>query len=942
MKRLQLVAWRKWLKHLFVTAHFLLVSLILTFSVILYIAFRPDGLEIVNTYFLKPLGIHYTHAEGSLLEGFTLHNIHTDNSEAKTFKLKYNLVKMLNGEHTIDSIKIDGLRLQLSDFVSDNSSIWPFPTFKLSEVEITNLQLISTYPIELDIHGKNGTYDGDKLSFASLNATLKSRYASGAIDGVVRNSSLVGIADIYPNASELSPYSGRFTTLPQAIRVKIAELSPEKALLQTTLDHLISKQDATVKADTISLDFKYLYKDNFFDINALYALSRGSDSVKTKQHLRYTLQGTTTSEFDGVVTSAHPLPSNIIHGEFRDDLKGLQSILTLDGSTLNVASKDYDNFDWKLQSHHQNLSFIPTLPEAIRTGSLELKAGGNYLLSTNILQGAIDAEHDHARFSGSFSTKNNQHFLVGNLILPSDAPLWKNWAHKPPEHLSLSLSDETNATRLSLSGDSLALSAIISGEKLKGSGNYLGTFFDMSGSINSTRSSIDLETITPSLFTAVSKFRPLELHKGEYYDAEIRTKTHITYGNTLAIQSDIKIPWYATVFDSQRAYGGTDAQASLEYKEGNITVNGYRFEIANHSIATDKVSYLHINSAGDLVIDEFWLFDTLHLSGVVKSDLSASIRLQSDRFSYKGPEGNAHASADITFVRDALANQNLSGNLNILDATITYLPLQEFKVMDDDIIIVQDVRPPSSIKLSMNLHVTAHQPIRFKTKELDLGLDPDITLWKEATEPIQILGMVTIASGTAVSAGKTFDIKHSEIYFGGDLPINPYLNITIGHEVDYNKIFIYVTHTLDSPIFLFSSDPMMSQNDIMSYLLFGGPANTISGGDGSTSTVRADATNFMLGAGLKGLISGATKLQIDTMNILTTAEGGMGFEVGARLNKDLRVLYKNDTVSSVQVQYSLNRWLRMDADIHELGQGINAIYIKDFRDFLPHNLPKKK
>ncbi|OHD87515.1 MAG: hypothetical protein A2W83_00415 [Sulfuricurvum sp. RIFCSPLOWO2_12_43_5] len=123
----------------------------------------------------------------------------------------------------------------------------------------------------------------------------------------------------------------------------------------------------------------------------------------------------------------------------------------------------------------------------------------------------------------------------------------------------------------------------------------------------------------------------------------------------------------------------------------------------------------------------------------------------------------------------------------------------------------------------------------------------------------------------------------------------------------------------------------------MSYILFGSPANAVSGGDTSTTTVRADATNFMLGAGLKGLISGATKLQIDTMNILTTAEGGMGFEVGARLNKDLRILYKNDTVSSVLLQYTVNRWLRLDADIHELGQGINAIYIKDFRDFLPHN-----
>lgn len=942
MKRFWSLPWRTWFKHLFVTAHFLLYGLILSGSVLFYIAFRPDGLDILNSYVLKPLGIRYTHAEGSLLDGFTLHNLHSDNARAKTFVLKYNLVKILQGEHTIDSVQIDGLRLQLDDFKSDSSSIWPFPTFKLREVALTNLQLISAYPVELDLHGKNGTYDGDEINFASLNATFKSRYASGAISGTVRHNSLSGVADIYPNSAALAPYSRRFTTLPKSVRIAIKELSDEKALLHTQIATLSSKQDPAVRADSIALDFSYRYDDDYLDIDALYTLIRGSDSMKTKQHLRYAFEGKTTTEFDGIITSKYSLPSNALHGEFSDDVNGLTGTLTLNGTTLALSSKDYERFSWKLSSSYKNFNFIPSLPAALRSSAFEFNGEGSYQLSTDSLKGTVDAVHDNALFKGIFSSQNGYHVLDGNLTLPPNAPLWKNWAHKPPEHLNLSLNNETNATRLNLSGDALNFSAVVQGEKLKGSGDYLGTFFNVNGLLAPAQTRIDVDTFTPSLFATVSGLRSIELHKGEYYDAEVRTKTHITLSNTLSVQSDIEIPWYAAVLDSQRAYGGTDGRVKLAYRDGEITVENYRLEIANHPITTDKTSHMHMNSAGGVSIDEFWIFDTLFLNGTVNSDLSAYLRLHSDRFSYEGPEGLAHASADMTFIRDAQANQTLSGVVNILDSTITYLPFQEFKVMDDDIIIVQDVRPPSSAKLSMNLHVTARQPIHFKTKELDLRLDPDITLWKEPTGPVQILGMITIPSGTAVSAGKSFDIKHSEIYFGGDVPLNPYLNITIGHEVDYNKILIYVTHTLDSPIFLFSSDPVMSQNDIMSYLLFGGPANTVSGGDSSTSTVRADATNFMLGAGLKGLINGATKLQIDTMNILTTAEGGMGFEVGARLNKDLRVLYKNDTVSSVLVQYSLNRWLRLDADIHELGQGINAIYIKDFRDFLPHNKPIKK
>lgn len=943
MKKIRSFPWRRWLKHFFVAAHFLLYSIVIAASAMMYIAFRPDGLQIVNTYFLEPMGVRYAHAEGSLLKGFTLYDVHTQKSHAKTFVLKYDLVKMLQGEHSVESVKIEGLRIHLDDFLGEGGSIWPFPTFKLKTVEITNLQLISSYPIELDIHAKNGTYDGNELNFAVLNTTLKSRYVSAAIHGTVRQNAIAGVADVYPNAAELAPYSGRFTTLPRSVRVKISELSDHKALLHTTLDRLISKQDPSIHADAISLDFMYIYNNDYFDINALYRLVRGNDTIQTTHHLRYAIEGKMTSEFDGILTSSFSLPSNKLHGEFSDDTDGFNATLSLDGSKMRIASKDYEHFGWKAQSTHQNISFVTSLPQAIRNGALDLSGEGTYALGENLLSGSIRASHDHFIFDGKFLTQNNHHTLEGALTLPSDAMLWKNWAHKPPEHFNLSISNDADTTHLNLSAEALAFSVAAQGDRVKGSGNYLGTFFDLTGSISAAQSHLEITSVTPSLFTTLSQLETIELQKGEYYDAEIRTKTQIDLGTSVVVQSDIKIPWYAAVMDSKRAYGGTDGTMKLEYRDGNIRIDRYRFEIADHPIFTDKTSYLHLSENGDVIVDDFWIYDTLRLSGIVKADLSSDLRLQSERFSYSGPEGDAHASADIRFVRDEQGNQSLFGTLNILDATVTYLPLQEFKVMDDDIIIVQDVRPPSDVKFSINLHVIARQPIRFKTKELDLGLIPDITLWKDPTEPMQILGMMTIPSGNAVSAGKKFEIKHSEIYFGGDIPLNPYLDITIGHEVDYKKLSIYVTHTLESPIFLFSSDPVMSQNDIMSYLLFGGPANSMGGtGDKSTSTVRADATNFMLGAGLKGLINGATKLQIDTMNILTTQQGGMGFEVGARLNKDLRVLYKNDTVSSVLVQYSVNRWLRLDADIHELGQGINAIYIKDFRDVLPHNLPKKK
>ena len=927
-------------QHLFVALHALLIMGILFASALFYIAFRPDGLSLVNTYILSPLGIQTTKTEGSLTDGVILHNLHTETIDAKTLTLEYNLTAILNGEHVVDSIEIDGLRIHLADFISDDDTpSLPLPTFVLKSVKLTKLQLISTYPIELNIDAQNGSFDGDNLNFKTLKATILSRYASGALSGKIKNNSITGTGVVYPNASQLDQYVAEFTTLPTAQRIEITELSNSRVQLKTVLDHLSANFDPKLSLQNIALFMDYHYKNDYIDFDAAHTLLREEDRIQIAQKLRYNLNGTTTTELEGSITSSRPLPSKSITAHFRDDPQGIAGKVVLGGSNLTLQSRDYEQFAWYLNSHNSTLDFLPFLPEKLKNSYLNATAHGSYTSSTNTVTGTFNASHNHGDINGTLHIHDDDVRLNGKLLLSQDAPTWKDWELKPPQKMDLSIVHNPDTTHISLNGKDLALSLERTSERLKGSGNYLGTYFDLNG----TTSDMRFTSLTPSVAKTLSLLPSFTLPDMEYYDAEIRTTTHITIDTELSASTDIEVPWYAIVLDSRRQYSGTNNTMTLHYNKGNIIIDKYHLDIAEHPIFSDYPSYLHIDPSGNLIVDEVRIFDTLRLKGTIEpKTLAANLTLQSERFTYSGPEGEAHIAADLRFTRDANASQNLEGSLTILDGKIIYLPFQQFKVMDDDIIIIQDIRPPSTSLLAMNIQITSKRPLEYVTKELSFQFIPDITLWKDPQGPMQILGMISIPAGTATSNGKHFEIKSSEIYFGGNVPLNPYLNLTIEHEVDYKKIQIFINHTLDSPIFLFNSDPVMSQNDIMSYLLFGTPASAVSSSDRSSPTVRADATNFMLGAGLKGLIGGVTKIQLDTMNILTTKEGGMGFEVGTRLNKDFRVLYKNDTISSVLIQYTVNRWLRLDADIHELGQGINAVYVKDFHDFLPHNPPKAK
>ena len=893
------------LKHTYIGLHYLLVGSVLIAAVSLYLAYRPDGLLLVNTYILKPLGIHSQYVEGSLCEGFTVHDLNCSAIDAKTLKLDYNLTAILKGEHIIDSITVDGLRLNVDDFSGESGTVLPLPVFKIKEVALTNVQLMGSYPIELSFHGKNGSYNGDNLNFASVQSTIKSRYASGAIHGSLHNNILRGNALVYPDATQLQDTSGRFVALAMSQRVIIEELSVDHVKLHTVFDQLTSLNDPLITLHDITLDMDYRYDNDYLDFKSDYLLTRGADSMQTHQELRYALNGVTTTTFKGVVASAYPLPSNIVEGKFRDDADGVAGKLVIGNTTLSLQSHDYEVYAWKLDTVEKNLDSFGFLPLVVRQSPVLLSARGSYMFQSKQLNGDFSAHHALADFNGSIQYEND-------------------------------------AMNLNVYGTRGEFSLQFYEDILKGSGKFADTFFDINGIKTAQKSDIIITSHTPSLWQTLTKLQSVNLPKGEYYDAEIKTKTHVIYDTAFHATTEISVPWYAAVLDSQRQYGGTNTIVSLRYSNNEIFMDHYRLDIMGHEIASNRLCTAHITDAGNVHLDELWIFDALRLDGEINTEtFAARLALHSDKFTYKGPEGEAHAAMNLLFVRDDKAAQTLSGNIEILNAKITYLPLQQYKVMDDDVIIVQDVRPPSDTSLFMNVQISAKEPLHYLTKELDVLIMPELTLWKEPTGPIQLLGMITLPKGTARTSGKEFVLKPSHLYFAGGESINPYLDFTVDHEVDYKKIHIYITHRLDSPIFLFSSDPFMSQNDIMSYLLFGSPADSALNSDGSKTAMKTDATNFMLGAGVKGLINGATKIQIDTMNILTTQEGGMGIEVGTHLNKDLRVLYKNDTVSSVLVQYQLNRWLRLDADIHELGQGINAIYIKDFADFLPHNSVKK-
>ncbi len=914
----------KLLKWGYLLLHYLLLGSILIFAFIIFLAYRNDALEIAHKYLLSPLGISYESSSGSIARGFKLYNIHHSDFNISSLSSSYDLASIIMGEHRVQSIKIDGLYIDLDDFLddSDSSFEWKFGKFYFDDITITNLQLASSYPIELDIFATNALFDGRSLDAKNIRANIKSEFVSGSASGSVSKNIIKASGDAQLH-DELLKYSDSYINLPKKLSFSADGVIDKNINISTTIESMATPLDSDIAIRDVTLRSTYNYLDDFIDIAGSYTLARNDISIDISEDFRYSFAHIIDSHITGKIDSPYKLPNDDIDIKFSTNLESFLLSGVVADSDIGVDSEDLNYFRWSLQSRFKDADFLPL------DSHLNIDAKGHYEIKNRSLGGDFHINTIYFDIDGVLKDSANRYRADGAIALNKDAKIWGDFREKLPPKIDFNLILSATENRFNLHSDRLALTTSLIDDKIIGSGNYAGVYFDIKGSDEQ----IHIDAYSPSLFNSAKEFVDIELHSSEYYDGEAKAMIYLDLSDTLDIAADINIPWYGVVFDSQNSYSGSDSRINLNYKDNTLIINNYDLDIANHRLSSQRTSYIDFSDKS-IDIREFWIFDDLRAKGVIRDDGTIKIDIKSPKFSYKGAEGTLTTSPDIEFSRDLSGRYSLVGDVKILDGLITYLPTHEFRIKDDDIIIIQDVRAPSDLDFFINVHFESTKAIKYKSDAISLEVIPDVTIWKEYRGDIEILGMATITTGAADAANKHFDIERSFIYFDGSRPLNPYLDFTISHEVDYNKFKIYATHRLDSPIFLFSSDPAMSQNDIMSYILFGTPASDIGGGDGE---MKADMSHLMMGAGIKGLVNSMTQIKIDKMNILTTTEGGLGFEVGARLSKDLRVLYKNDTVSSVLLQYAINRWLRLDIDARENSQGVNIIYIKDFRDFLPHN-----
>ncbi len=907
---------------------------------LLLLLFHPLALSKSVEIALKNSDIHYSNLQGTFYSGLSAQNLsYKKLFKAKKATIEFDLLDILLHGITIEKLQLENAKIDLNQLEPrqrNNKSNFTLPKITLNYLNVKNLEILAAETIVIDATVKGGVFDAAHLHVKSLNAKVKTQYVTLKLLGSVNKNVFSGNSISALNKSYFKEYLELFESIPTVFNIDVSHASAKEFHATVPIEHIALKQ-GSIAINKIKAAVDYVYAQKSIEINATYMLNNDEVNLSVQQQLKASFDGNYSTKIAlEILHSDYQLPetkylANIHLNKTQLDAKVYSHSGAL-SSTL--SSSDMKHFQLRADATKLSTNFLNSLPKILRNRNVDAFVDANISIEKTLsVTGYAMIGDATTILNASFQYDDAQLLAQGNVNVNEESEQWSGIQTKNffPMNFVTHYNKESEGM-LALKSNEVYITLFKRAEKINGWGSYKTSRFNIKGEHSNAVATLHINNHIASVYELVSSITPLHYKKFEYYDAELFTKSTVTIDDGIKVESHIEVPWYVAQMDSQTINFGHNSSAKLLFEDNQLIIDEYNITALGHNVHSKRDSTLYFDDNQNLHVKEFWIYENLKLSGFY--DINGShidMKLRSNGFHYKGEEAELEAAVNLTILTDKSKNINVEGEVKLLDGLIKYYPSKSYMMQDDDIIILQDVRAPKESKLFINVQVVSQKPLRYKAHDIDLNIKTDFTLWKDLNTPLVLLGMAEVIKGKATFSDKVFKIEPSKLYFGGDSPINPYLDLNILHDVDYKQIHIYITNTLEDPVLLFSATPSLSQNDIMSYLIFGTPADDAFEGGGDEFS-GADAANLILGAGLKQMIGDTTGIHFDTLNIISSESGTLGFEVGTRVSDKLRILLKNDSKFSAILQYKLNRWLRLDVDVKETGQGINLIYVKDLRD----------
>jgi len=205
---------------------------------------------------------------------------------------------------------------------------------------------------------------------------------------------------------------------------------------------------------------------------------------------------------------------------------------------------------------------------------------------------------------------------------------------------------------------------------------------------------------------------------------------------------------------------------------------------------------------------------------------------------------------------------------------------------------------------------------------------------REGSSIVLLTGSVRSIRGDYSYFGRNFTLESGEIQFVGSPELNPSLNVEASYASGATTVYLDITGTADKPALKMHSNPPLSDQDIVSVIVFGQPLNelrTRSGGTNSNQEMM-QAAGGVLGSYLsKGLNqTGVPLLNFDVLNIQPADAGGSQLTVGRYLSRKLFISYGQTVQGSAEKTMTADYFLTPKWTLQGASDSVEGNYL----DFL--------
>ncbi|NPA73292.1 MAG: hypothetical protein GXO12_01130 [Epsilonproteobacteria bacterium] len=383
----------------------------------------------------------------------------------------------------------------------------------------------------------------------------------------------------------------------------------------------------------------------------------------------------------------------------------------------------------------------------------------------------------------------------------------------------------------------------------------------------------------------------------------------------------LKSPWYLYRVGFDKFFFVKDINADFSYKDGGLFVNSYQ----GWAYILDKYRKLYSRKLSTILLQksgvkvDIYLNDEINIAGVSTKNES-DFHIKSSKFHLKEPEADIECQMDLKYMQKK-NKPSIEGKIYLLGGKVSYKPKKRYEISDKDIIFVNHRKIDQKEKnadLKILVNIISKTKMEYVEGKNRIYFKNDITLFGYKGKKLGVYGYVDLLGGVYESDGRKFEVGKGRVIFDGDV-LNPYLNLKAYYKKEPYKITIFIGGKLSSPVLNFSSEPYLSQNDILSILIFNSKFTTLSRGK------TAQALSLFGNSFAKG-ISDTLGIGLDRVELLTTKEGTLGFEIEKRLTDKISIVYQDNIVQSIKLRYKNTDHIETDVTIAPNSSGIEILY----------------